>query len=113
MGTCTECFCFNNPGLTKQEVTDKALSYTKKAREEQITAFALAIITIVLFAIAFTLFGISALPHETTMGLGFIPYIGGLFLSAIGIGVFLGALAHFAIASVHNCQEERLLKQSS
>ncbi len=75
--------------------------------EARITAFALTIVSIVLTAIAFVLYGVATLSPEMTMGLGFFPYLIGVSLQALGVVVFVGALAHLAIASVRDCQARR------
>lgn len=78
----------------------------KRVRENLITAFALCIITIFLFSLAFALFGAGQLPPDITMGLGIFPDLSGALLCAVGTGIFIGAVAHFAIASVRHCQKK-------
>ncbi len=86
-------------------VGDKVSTYDRQERDELISACALAVITLVLFVLAFTFFGVSSLPADVMMGLGIFPFLAGTFLGATGCGVFLGAVASLAIASVRNCQK--------
>jgi len=111
----TACLGFptSNPtsSLREGEAHYRVQSSERKARDSRITAFALTIIAIIFIAIAFALFGMATLSPELTMGLGIFPYLAGTFLGAVGIGIFIGALAHFAIGSVRDCQKQEWEQQ--
>ncbi|MCC5831639.1 MAG: hypothetical protein JJU12_01160 [Chlamydiales bacterium] len=101
--------CLGFPPSSSADLGEKDVKYRvdlseRKARDARITAFALTIVALVFMSLAFALFGASTLPPEVTMGLGMFPYLGGTLIGTMGIAVFMGALAHMAIASVRDCQ---------
>lgn len=102
---CCEFPCISSRPFQEGEARYRADFSERKARDARITAFALVIVALVFMAIAFALFGCATLSPELTMGLGIFPYLAGTFLGAAGIGIFIGALAHLAIASVRDCQQ--------
>lgn len=97
-------FCYPRVQLSIPEATEKLQEMKRKGRDEEITAYALAVIALVLFILCCVLFTFANLSPEFTMGFSFIPYLMGGFAASIGGIILLGALIYFVIASVHNCQ---------
>ena len=80
------------------------LVHAHKAQNSRITALALSMITLFLFAVSFVLFGLGTLSPTFLMGLGMFPYLGGAFLSFLGLGTLCGAIAFAALSAIRTCQ---------
>lgn len=86
---------------------DKAISKLEnKARDARITAIVLSMITLFLFAAAFTLYGVGTLSPTALMGLGMFPYLGGVLINFVGLGVLCGSVLFATIYGIRNCQKE-------
>ncbi|MCH9627281.1 MAG: hypothetical protein S4CHLAM2_09170 [Chlamydiales bacterium] len=96
-------FPSSNPSLN--EIATGLARSERQERDELISSFALAMITLVLITLAFTFFGVASLPADVMMGLGIFPFLTGTFLGTVACGIFLGSVASLAIASVRNCQK--------
>lgn len=78
----------------------------RQRNEACITSAALQAIALVIFVAAWVCIGLSIRAPEVTMGLGVFPSLAGHLLIPISAGVFLGGLAHAALASVR-CYQMR------
>lgn len=98
------CFPCQRRELSSQERGETLEVIERKGRDEEITAYVLTIISLVLFILCCILLGVAHLSPEFTMGFGFIPYLLGGFAGSVAGIILIGALAYFAVASVHDCQ---------
>lgn len=78
----------------------RAKDAERKSKDYRITAFALVIIALILFAAGNFLFGIGTLPTTLMTGMGYFYVIGGAFTSVIALGVFTGALVSGVVSLV-------------
>ncbi len=101
----TSCLGFPRGVHNSTEATNRSIECMRDERHAMITARALIIISLVMLLVSVALVGMSTLSPETTLGLGMFFSLGATFVGVIGGGVLLGALAHFAIASVRNYQK--------
>jgi hypothetical protein len=88
-------------------IENRVQVYTVKERDARITAIALGLLAVFLFAASFVLFGMGTLSPTTLMGLGMLPYLGGALLSCIGIGIVCGMFLFGIISAVRNCHKEQ------
>ncbi|MEZ5315079.1 MAG: hypothetical protein R3E91_02565 [Chlamydiales bacterium] len=95
--------CGTNPSFSSSDIMVR-----NRIRNQHITSFALVIISLVFTGLAFTFFGLGTLPAEKMMGFGFFFYLSGVFVGAIGICSFIGALVYLAIASVRAWKNKEL-----
>ena len=102
--------CGSSPSSEKVEdrqiLAEKIKVYAHQERDAQITAFALGILALFLFALSFFLIGVGTLPPTLVMGLGLFPYLGGVLLSYIAIGIVCSTLIFGVIAGVRSYQKE-------
>lgn len=101
--------CFFSPlsGIDAQNSQREVEFYDAQDKDARITVIALGMIALFLFAVSCVLFGLGTMPPTTFMGLGMIPYLAGVFLNFLSLGVFTGALAFSAIAAVRTHQKDQ------
>lgn len=65
--------------------------HARKASDLRITAFALALLAVLMFVISLTMMGVGALPPTTIFGLGMVGTLGGMFFGLISGLILCGA----------------------
>ena len=104
--------CFSSPisGTDAQSVQREVERYEAQDKDARVTVVALGMIALFLFSLACVLLGLGTMPPTTFMGLGMLPYLAGVFLNFLSLGVFMGALA-FGVVAVRSDQKGAMLKQ--
>lgn len=94
-----------------QVIQSKIAHCERKAQDAKITAIVLAMITLILFAISFVLFGVGTLPATTLSGLGMFYYLGGVFLSFLGLGLLGGGTVCGTLYGIRSHQKDQWIAQ--
>jgi hypothetical protein len=93
-------------GAEARLVEYKVLVYEHQERDARVTAFVLGFLALFLFGAAAILFGMGTLSPTFLMGLGMFPYLGGVILSFMSLGILCATFIYVVIASVRSCQKE-------
>ncbi len=100
--------CISSPiaEIDTQSVQREVRRYDAQDKDARITVLALGMIALFLFAVACVLLGLGTMPPTTFMGLGMLPYLGGVFLNFLSLGIFTGALVFSVVAAVRTHQKD-------
>lgn len=100
--------CISSPlsETDAQNVQRDVEHYDAQDRDARITVIALGMIALFLFTLACVFLGLGTMPPTTFMGLGMLPYLAGVFLNFLSLGIFTGALAFSVVAAVRTHQKD-------
>lgn len=98
--------CISSPISENASRTEEIERYEVQAQDARVTVIALGMIALFLFALACVFLGLGTMPPTTFMGLGMLPYLAGVFLNFLSLGIFTGALAFSGIAAVRTHQKD-------
>lgn len=85
-------YYYEGKGLSIQQINGHEKGVLeRKARDLRITAFAVFLIGVLLFALCFALLGVGILPPTSIFGLGMVSTLGGFFFGMVGGLLVCGA----------------------
>lgn len=95
--------CSVSTNSSKPSVLPPREHRVQRAQDAKVAAIALAGIALLLFSTAYVLYGVGTLSPTTLMGLGMVPYLVGVMLSFLGIGLLVGTFSLNCIHEVQMC----------
>ncbi len=84
----------------------KGTSYEKKINQGRITAYALAIIALLVFALAGVMYGVGILHPLVIGGMGFIFTIGAMMTTLVAIHMVVASAAFAALSLVRHLKKD-------